>query len=249
MDKNKLIKAIRRDLKSEIDLDYKKGCQNYFTEKIICYGVRIPIVRKIAQKYFWEEVKNLDKKDLFFLCEELFKSDYNEEATIAIQFLSLSFSKFEKKDFKVFTQFLNKYINNWSKTDDFCTHVLGVMVGLYPDLISELKKWTRSQNMWVRRASAVSFISSDRMNVGKGVGYVAQNNLQDVFEIAKALMKDEEDLVQKGYGWMLKVASNFHQKEVFDFVMKNKKEMTRTALRYAIEKMPKNLKIRAMKID
>lgn len=246
---DKLIKKIRSELKTQVDLDYKKGCENFFIEKIICYGVRTPLVRKIAQKYFKEEVRLLDKKDLFTLCEDLFESDYNEEATIAIQFLSLSFDRFEKKDFKVFTQFLNKYINNWAKDDDFCTHVLGVMLGFYPELILELKKWTKSQNMWVRRASAVSFISSDRMSVGKEVGYVARDNLKDVFEIAKTLMKDKEDLVQKGYGWMLKVAANFHQQQVFEFVMENKKEMTRTALRYAIEKMPKKLKSEAMKID
>jgi len=246
---DKLIKKIRSELKSQIDLSYRKGCENFFIEKIICYGVRTPLVRKIAQKYFREEVRFLKKKELFVLCEELFKSDYNEEATIAIQFLSLSFDKFEKEDFKVFTQFLNKYINNWAKDDDFCTHVLAVMVGNYPELILELKKWTKSKNMWVRRASAVSFISSDRMSVGKEVGYVAKDNLKDVFEVAKSLMKDKEDLVQKGYGWMLKVAANFHQRQVFDFVMENKKEMTRTALRYAIEKMPKKLKVEAMRID
>jgi 3-methyladenine DNA glycosylase AlkD len=54
-------------------------------------------------------------------------------------------------------------------------------------------------------------------------------------------------MVQKGYGWMLKVASGIHQKEVFEYVMKNKDRMPRTTLRYAIEKMPKNLKAEAMK--
>ena len=246
---NKITNNIRQELKSQIDKEYKKGCENFFIEKITCYGVRTPIVRKIAQKYFKEKVKFLSKKDLFILSEELFTSDYNEEATVAIQFLSLSFDKFEKKDFKVFEKFLNKYINNWAKDDDFCTHVLGVMVGIYPELILELKKWTKSKNMWVRRASAVSFISSDRMSVGREVGYVAGSNLKDVFEIAKILMGDKEYLVQKGYGWMLKVTANFHQKEVFDFVMKNKKEMTRTALRYAIEKMPQDMKKQTMIID
>ncbi len=43
-------------------------------------------------------------------------------------------------------------------------------------------------------------------------------------------------MVQKGYGWMLKEASKPYQEEVFDFVMKNKTVMPRTALRYAIEK-------------
>lgn len=53
-------------------------------------------------------------------------------------------------------------------------------------------------------------------------------------------------MVQKGYGWLLKVASQTHEKEVFDYVMTNKSNMPRTALRYAIEKMPKSLKEKAM---
>jgi 3-methyladenine DNA glycosylase AlkD len=58
----------------------------------------------------------------------------------------------------------------------------------------------------------------------------------------------ENSLVQKGYGWMLKAASKLHQQEVFDYVMKKKSIMPRTSLRYAIEKMPKNLKIIAMEM-
>lgn len=46
---------------------------------------------------------------------------------------------------------------------------------------------------------------------------------------------------------MLKVASNKHENEVFDYVIKHKSVMPRTALRYAIEKMDKSLKAEAMK--
>ncbi len=70
--------------------------------------------------------------------------------------------------------------------------------------------------------------------------------LKDVFEIADILLMDSEDMVQKGYGWLLKVASQVHQKEVFKYVMEHKDVMPRTALRYAIEKMPKELKLKAM---
>ena len=56
-------------------------------------------------------------------------------------------------------------------------------------------------------------------------------------------------MVQKGYGWMLKEASKDFQKEVFDFVIKHKKEMPRTALRYAIERMPEKLRREAMEKD
>ena len=61
------------------------------------------------------------------------------------------------------------------------------------------------------------------------------------------LIDDRDDLVQKGYGWMLKEASRMHQKEIFDYVLRNRKIMPRTALRYAIEKMPDELRREAMK--
>jgi 3-methyladenine DNA glycosylase AlkD len=73
--------------------------------------------------------------------------------------------------------------------------------------------------------------------------------LQDAFEICDTLLADENDLVQKGYGWLLKEESRKHQKEVYEYVVKNNKTMPRTALRYAIELMPKEFKAKAMEKD
>jgi 3-methyladenine DNA glycosylase AlkD len=70
--------------------------------------------------------------------------------------------------------------------------------------------------------------------------------MEDVFEISNSLLKDKDDLVQKGYGWLLKEASRLHQKEVFEYVMKNKRNMPRMALRYAIEKLSRDLRDAAM---
>ena len=88
----------------------------------------------------------------------------------------------------------------------------------------------------MRRASAVSLIVPARR--GKF--------LSDILEIADLLLTDGDDLVQKGYGWMLKAASQVHQFEIFSYVMTKKQVMPRTALRYAIEKMPADLKVQAM---
>ncbi len=46
------------------------------------------------------------------------------------------------------------------------------------------------------------------------------NCIDQVFRVADALLTDEEDLVQKGYGWVLKEASNRYPKEIFGYVMK-----------------------------
>ena len=159
-----------------------------------------------------------------------------EESFVACNWSYALRKSFEPKDFKIFKNWIEKYINNWASCDTFCNHTMGEFIEMYPDYLAELKKMAKSKNLWVRRASAVSFIVPAK----KG------KFLKDIFEISDILLKDSEDMVQKGYGWMLKVASQAHQKQVFDYVMKNKKNMPRTALRYAIEKMPKNLKQKAM---
>jgi 3-methyladenine DNA glycosylase AlkD len=89
----------------------------------------------------------------------------------------------------------------------------------------------------MRRAAAVSLIVPAKH--GKF--------LPEALEIADLLLLDSEDMVQKGYGWLLKEASRHHQAEVFSYVMRNRKVMPRTALRYAIELMPQELKKEAMK--
>jgi 3-methyladenine DNA glycosylase AlkD len=107
---------------------------------------------------------------------------------------------------------------------------------MYPEYLSGLKKWAQSKNRWVKRASAVSLILPARR--GKF--------LEDIFIIADILHSDKDDMVQKGYGWMLKAASEAHQKDVFNYVMRKKHTMPRTSLRYAIEKLPPELKAQAM---
>ena len=70
---------------------------------------------------------------------------------------------------------------------------------------------------------------------------------KEIVEIADTLLEDKDDLVQKGYGWMLKAASEANRDGIYSYVMLRKAEMPRTALRYAIEKMPPDLKASAMK--
>lgn len=230
-----MISEIRKELEQNADDKTKNSTQRFFKEKVICYGVRSAIVGKIAKKYYGE-IKEKNKKEIFSLCEELMKSGYCEDAYIAFEWAFLTRKEYEPDDFQMFERWVGNYVDNWAKCDTLCNHSIGSFVEQYPQYIQELKKWTKSDNRWYRRASAVSLILPAR----KGLF------LDDIFEIAESLLKDKDDLVQKGYGWMLKEASKAHQKEVFDFVMKNKQEMPRTALRYSIEKFPEDLRSLAM---
>lgn len=232
----KIVTNIRKDLKKNSDKKTKESSKRFFKEEVLVYGVKSAIVSEIAKKYF-KYIKELNKKELFLICEELLKSNYCEEAYIVSNWLPKRIDLLEEKDIKIFKKWIDLYINNWAKCDSFCNHTIGDLLEKYPGLINEIKSWSKSKNKWLKRASAVSLIIPARH--GK--------YLKDVFEISDVLLVDPEDMVQKGYGWLLKEASRKHQKDVLAYVLKNKKIMPRTSLRYAIELMPEDLRQKAMK--
>lgn len=231
-----ILDKIKSELK-EISKNPKniKDYSKFHKDGKIHIGIATPLIRKIAFKNF-KEVKNLEKKQIFSLCEKLLKTDESGYQDIAFDWAFRLRKNYQREYFKIFENWIKNYVDTWGSCDDLCTHAFGEFVYQFPEFLPQIKEWSKSKNKWFRRASAVVLIYPLR----KG------KYLKEAFDTAKILLKDNEDLVQKGYGWMLKEASNLHQKEVFDFVIKNKKLMSRTALRYAIEKLPRKLRDRAM---
>lgn len=233
-----VINAIRSELTCAIDEKTKKNFPRFFKEDVKFYGVKVPVVTRIAKKY-WKEIRFREKREIFALCEDLYRSGYCEEAFVVSTWTALLSERFEPADIHTLRHFIDRYITNWAACDGFCNHAVGDFIEKYPEGIVELRGWARSENRWMRRAAAVSLIVPAKR--GKF--------LDDVFSIADLLLTDREDMVQKGYGWLLKEASRQHTAEVFEYVMRNKMMMPRTALRYAIELMPGDLKAEAMRKD
>lgn len=231
-----VIKKIRVDLLNNVDEKTKLSGQNFFKEEIKAYGVKMPVVAKIAKENY-VELKHKTVDEVFILCDELWQSGYLEEAIIACNWSYYVREKYLPEHFARFEQWVSNYVTNWATCDTLCNHTVGEFVLMYPSYVANLKGWAKSENRWTRRAAAVTLIIPAR----KG------KFLHDIFDIANTLLLDTDDLVQKGYGWMLKAASEEHQKDVFDFVVSKKSVMPRTALRYAIEKMPEDLRREAMK--
>ena len=231
-----LADRIREELRLNSDEKIKESGQRFFKENVRLYGIKTEAVKKIGQKYF-KEIKEEERLDIFSACEELMKTGFMEESFIASNWSYYIRSRYKQEDFNIFERWVNSYVSNWASCDTLCNHTIGAFIEMYPEYLDKLKEWAKSSNRWVRRASAVSLIIPAKKGLFP----------DDIFSIADILLADKDDLVQKGYGWMLKSACKNHEKEVFDYVMDNKKEMPRTALRYAIEKMPPELKAALMK--
>jgi len=233
-----ILREIRDELAKHVDQKYCAAAKKFVKEEVALRGVRTPVVRRVSAKYF-SRVRTEARHRIYRLCECLCSSGYSEERTIAFDWAFRLRRQYTPSDFGMFESWLKKYVENWGACDDLCTHALGAFILQFPEFLPQVKSWTKSGNRWVRRASAVSLIYSIRR----------KKYLESVFEIADRLLLDQDYLVQKGYGWMLKEASNNYPGEVFQYVASVKQVMPRTALRYAIEKLPTELRMEAMKKD
>jgi 3-methyladenine DNA glycosylase AlkD len=232
---NEIIEKVRRALREASDEKTRETGERYFKEPVTMYGIRANDVRNIARDNY-TLVKSHPKELILSLCDSLWASGMMEECAVACLWSEKIVGKMVPGDFNLLSKWIHDYVTNWASCDTLCNHTVGDFIQKYPEYLTELRKWARSENRWVKRASAVSLIIPAR----KG------KFLEEILEIADILLLDRDDMVQKGYGWMLKAASQAHQEEVFDFVMHHKAVMPRTALRYAIEKMPPALRAKAM---
>ena len=232
---NNIITRLREELQNNATEETRISGQRFFKGELKSYGVKSAVVHKIS-KEFWKELKTESKADIFAMCDQLWQSGNLEESVVACNWTYSLRKQYVPEDFAVFAKWITNYVNNWASCDTLCNHPVGDFVTMYPEFLGRLKEFATSENRWVKRAAAVSLIVPARRGLF----------LEETFAIADILLLDTDDLVQKGYGWMLKAASEAHQQEVFDYVLRNKAVMPRTALRYAIEKMPKEMKRVAM---
>lgn len=123
---------------------------------------------------------------------------------------------------------LHDYCASWATVDHIAPSVVSPLMEMYPDLMDEVIGWADSENRWLRRASAVSFIKHAR----KG------KSIRRVHTIAKKLFSDEDDLIQKANGWLLRESGKTDMKRLENFLLDNGKKIPRTTLRYAIERFP-----------
>ena len=118
-------------------------------------------------------------------------------------------------------------INSWDLVDRSAPYVVGGYLFDKPRAI--LYKLAHSRNIWERRTAMVS------------TGYfIRQGDIDDTFKIAELLLKDDQDLIHKATGWMLRAAGGTGRQKLLGFLDKYAASMPRTALRYAIEHLEKD---------
>ena len=183
------------------------------------HGVRVPVVRGLVKKYRDAPMRSV---------LSLLRSQWHEERLFAVLLLAEQYKRGDTDTRqKVFDAYVGnrEYINNWDIVDSSAHKIVG------PHLQDESRQLlydlAASASLWDRRIAMMATYH-----------YIKQRDFDDALRLAAILRDDEEDLIHKVVGWMLREVGNLHRPTEETFLKKHYSKMPRTMLRYAIEKFP-----------
>lgn len=204
---------------------FKTGKGEY-GEGDLFLGVKVPDQRSVAKEYY----SKINLNEL----SELLSSPYHEHRLTALLMLISKFEKTKDQAIKdeVVEFYLNHlpYINNWDLVDTSCYKILGryAFENQKENLLKELSK---SNEMWHKRIAVVGTMY-----------YVKKGSFELTKEFVTQNLHHPHDLMHKANGWLLREMGNKNEAVLIDYLNKYYKEMPRTCLRYAIEKLDEEVR-------
>jgi 3-methyladenine DNA glycosylase AlkD len=219
-------KDAQQKLRSLASPDVAKSSLRFFRtgpgqygEGDIFIGIKVPTLRKVSREF-----RSLPLEEI----ESLLHSPIHEERHLALMILVLQVAKCDETFRRVAFDFYlenTRFINNWDLVDCSAPQIAG---GYLLDKSRQpLLKLTRSKSLWERR---IAIVSTQH--------FIRNDDFADTLTISEKFLNDEEDLIHKASGWMLREVGQKARAVLAAFLDQHAAGMPRTMLRYAIEKFP-----------
>lgn len=208
--------------KQKVSLRFFKTGPGEYGEGDHFLGITVPVLRTISKKY-----SEIDFKEL----QILIKSQWHEARALVLFILVLKYKKAVKMNevneiTKIFNfYFKNKaFVNNWDLVDLSAPYISGHYFYHVSNL--KLEILVNSKKLWERRIAIISMLY-----------YIRENEFKLPLAIIKQRLYDEEDLIHKACGWMLRELGKKDEAILKKFLNQEAATMPRTTLRYSIEKL------------
>jgi len=223
--------GVRSALREGGSVEHASGVQWFFKDEIKSHGWYTADLRRAAIR-FRREVRN--ERGLDFLVEvadQLFSGLVLEEKVAAVFLLEKLDADFSDLEFKLFESWLDR-ISSWADHDALLHDLIAPMIVVKPARAKIVFRWAKSRKRWHRRAACVALIRGAR----------AKMFFHEITQLSDSLLSDEDDMVRKGLGWLLRETAKFNAKRTVPYLMKIRERAPRLVLRTACETLPANIK-------
>ncbi len=215
---------IRRVLKDGGSAPHSEDVQHFFKEEIKFRGWYTAELRKFAVRFRRSIAREKGMDFVVRVAYDLFNGRILEEKITAVFLLEKQTDKFGDKEFQLFASWLDR-ATSWSDHDALVHDVLAPMLVANPIRVRDVLEWANSPSRWRRRAACVVLIRGTRERLFA----------QEIAKLSNQLLNDDDDMVQKGLGWLLREAAKADPKRTVPYLMKIRKSAPRLVLRTACE--------------
>jgi 3-methyladenine DNA glycosylase AlkD len=222
---------IRRALKNGGSAEHAAGVQWFFKDEIKSHGWYTADLRRAAVCFRREVRKEHGLDFLIDVADRLFSGPVLEEKIAAVFLLEKLDGEFGDAEFKLFETWLGR-ISSWSDHDALVHDLIAPMIASKPARAKAVFRWAKSANRWHRRAACVALIRGSR----------ARMFFREITKLSDLLLADEDDMAQKGLGWLLRETAKFDAKRTVPYLMKIRGRAPRLVLRTACETLPANVR-------
>jgi 3-methyladenine DNA glycosylase AlkD len=226
---------IRRALKDGGSSEHAEGVQWFFKEEVKSHGWYTADLRRAAIRFRRELRKEHGLTFLIDVADHLFSGSVLEEKVAAVFLLEKLDGEFGDREFKLFESWLDR-ISSWADHDALVHDLMAPMIATKTVRAKAVFRWANSPNRWRRRAACVALIRGAR----------ARKFLPEIKKLSDLLLVDEDDMVQKGLGWLLRETAKFDAKRTVPYLMKIRGRAPRFVLRTACETLPVAMKRRIL---
>ena len=218
---------IRRKLRDGGSAEHAQGVQCFFKDKTKSHGWYTADLRRAAVRLRRELRKERGLDFLVEVADHLFSGPVLEEKVVAVFLLEKLDSEFGENEFRRFESWLDR-ISSWADHDALVHDLIAPMIAGNPARSKTVFRWAKSPNRWRRRAACVALIRGTR----------ARMFFPEIQKLSDLLLADEDDMVQKGLGWLLRETAKFDAERIVPYLMKIRGRASRLVLRTACETLP-----------
>ena len=222
-----IAEQIRSVLKGGGSAEHAAGVQWFFKEEIQSRGWRTADLRRALRRIRTEIRSQFGFDFLVEVADQLFSGEVLEEKVAAVFLLENLDPEMGDREFRMLERWLDR-ISSWADHDGLVHYLISPMVASKPARTRNVFRWARSSNRWHRRAACVALIRGARKKM-----FFAETQ-----RLTELLLDDEDDMVQKGLGWLLRETAKYDAKRTVPYLMKIRARSPRLVLRTACETLP-----------
>jgi 3-methyladenine DNA glycosylase AlkD len=227
------VRAIRAHLRAHGSAEHAAGVQWFFKEEVRSHGWYTAPLRAYARSV--HRALATDLTALLDTADGLFAGPVLEEKILAVTMLQPSLARFGAPEFRRFEGWL-AHVSSWADHDALAMCLIGPLMADDPRRVRRVFAWARSRRRWHRRAAAVSLIHGVRRGA-----FAAE-----AARITHALAGDEDDMVQKGLGWLLREWGKVRPGDTEPLLLAIRDRTSRLVLRTACERLPAAARARVL---